>query len=681
MRPFFDQWQRHRTPALQAALYFAGGLFLSRALSFQLAPPLTPWYLSALLALAIIITSKRFPLILTLFIVVGFIRGQEHRTQFWIHQQSLATSKITGDISFLHPPLYKKGSAIVQVVRLQISSPCAQLPITVLATLKKPLLPGETKELTAVYTQGVPSNITWESFPTASYQKQLYGTLEGANIQFSSHTRTTDLYTAIIKTLSHLSPNGQSFFRATILGERYHLTPRVKATLKEAGMSHFLAISGLHIALLASLFGGVIFLLPLPKKMRVALVVMCIWSIIFVTGTSASAIRALSMVALFMGAILIGRKANPLNTLGGALLLYLYLQPHQLWSIGLQFSVSATIAIIAVLPLLKEIPRPYSLPLSSLIISLTAGVSTLPIQLYYFGTATPLGFIANTLFLPFFVILYQVATPIILLPIPLLHTTLLPLIDFCFMHLLRGLELFLLMSNIGSSNYSAAYLPLTTLPYALLAMLITTGPRHLFTKSIYTALLIITSLLMGQQGFQYALGLYPSISVSFANKSTIIQLSNAQSKEMFYVTHSPVTSPIVSSFSRTLKNTNQSLSIISASELKGNNTDQLLNSLQEVPSINFTNYFQNTQQPRLSPLANSQTDTTSLSVYYHNQIVDSCILNWKQQQICINPQKQSISTKSLRANPMYFTPTNRRLRVVIHNYSNGSLFLRRPPWK
>ena len=128
------------------------------------------------------------------------------------------------------------------------------------------------------------------------------------------------------------------FLKGLFLGERSGISLNEKSLYQSAGISHILAISGLHLSLLGEFF---YFLL---RKMRLSSLLSSLISSFFLfsyflfTGSSHSAFRALLMLFLRFAAIQLGRGKDLLSQLSFALLLLLWLNPLSIYSIGMQCS-------------------------------------------------------------------------------------------------------------------------------------------------------------------------------------------------------------------------------------------------------------------------------------------------------------------------------------------------------
>ncbi len=132
---------------------------------------------------------------------------------------------------------------------------------------------------------------------------------------------------------------------ALTVGNKGLMDPEVKAMYQEAGISHILAISGLHISVLG--FGVYRFLrrVRVPCHLCEALGCGIVFLFVIMSGGSVSSIRALVMYLLLMGAHASGRTYDPVNALALAALVLLVPNPLNLYRSGFQFSFLAMAAI------------------------------------------------------------------------------------------------------------------------------------------------------------------------------------------------------------------------------------------------------------------------------------------------------------------------------------------------
>ena len=141
---------------------------------------------------------------------------------------------------------------------------------------------------------------------------------------------------------------------AMVLGRKKGMDSEVKALYQGAGISHLLAISGLHLSLIgAGLFG-------LLKKVRLPVTLsagISTWILIVyaqLTGMGISTRRALVMFLLFLAAGLLKRTPDLPTSLAVAALLLLVPKPQRILDAGFQLSFSAVIGIAVMIPVLQD---------------------------------------------------------------------------------------------------------------------------------------------------------------------------------------------------------------------------------------------------------------------------------------------------------------------------------------
>ena len=128
------------------------------------------------------------------------------------------------------------------------------------------------------------------------------------------------------------------FLKSLFLGERSGITLSEKSLYQSAGISHILAISGLHLSLLGGFFYRLLRKIKLSSLLSSLITSFFIFSYFLFTGSSHSAFRALFMLFLRFAAIQLGKGKDLLSQLSFALLFLLWLNPLSLYSIGMQCS-------------------------------------------------------------------------------------------------------------------------------------------------------------------------------------------------------------------------------------------------------------------------------------------------------------------------------------------------------
>ncbi len=208
-------------------------------------------------------------------------------------------------------------------------------------------------------------------------------------------------YWAAIASLRHRAwdasrgSTSRSFVAAVTLGLGRSLPGDQRAHLREAGLGHLLAVSGLHVGIAALLVRGLLLriALLLGNSPRTAALLSCLPVLAYVglTGASPSAVRAAAMFLLLQAAVAVGRPAHGMTQLLVAAAVLLALYPWWALSPGFQLSVTAMAVIV----------HPAT-PAGLWRQSVSVVWATAPVALWHFGTVSLYGILANCLAIPVF---------------------------------------------------------------------------------------------------------------------------------------------------------------------------------------------------------------------------------------------------------------------------------------
>ncbi len=145
-------------------------------------------------------------------------------------------------------------------------------------------------------------------------------------------------------------PSAQALVRALILGDRTRLGSDIQEAFRRTGTFHLLALSGLHVGLVFSLLLLFFQILRFPYRLRWILGVLGLLGYLGLIGPRPSLVRGVLFVTTFVLAFLAERPRVPLNALGVAGLISLFLFPFWRWSLGFQLSYLATLGILLWVP-------------------------------------------------------------------------------------------------------------------------------------------------------------------------------------------------------------------------------------------------------------------------------------------------------------------------------------------
>ncbi|MBO5340621.1 MAG: DNA internalization-related competence protein ComEC/Rec2 [Oscillospiraceae bacterium] len=139
------------------------------------------------------------------------------------------------------------------------------------------------------------------------------------------------------------SAEAAPFVRAVVTGNRDTLSDSYTSSLQRTGLSHAVAVSGMHLAYLA---GFIFLLLGRGKRVTALLGIPMILLFTVVAGCTPSVVRAAIMVILLQIAPLLGRERDDFTALAFALLLLLLHNPYAAASVSLQMSFGSVLGII-----------------------------------------------------------------------------------------------------------------------------------------------------------------------------------------------------------------------------------------------------------------------------------------------------------------------------------------------
>jgi competence protein ComEC len=211
--------------------------------------------------------------------------------------------------------------------------------------------------------------------------------------------------------------------KALVIGDRSALSTEIREAFNRAGVSHILAISGLHIGIVATVafffFQKLLsFIKPLlwrawTRKAAAILTILpvCIYGLI--SGMSPSTQRAMIMIIAFLMTFLVERETDAINILSVAALIILIIYPPSFFSISFQLSFLAVLSILSGLSHIR-LPQPavgvkaktaisWQLRrkiVAFLLVSLLAICGTLPVVMFYFNQVSLIGLFTNCIVVP-----------------------------------------------------------------------------------------------------------------------------------------------------------------------------------------------------------------------------------------------------------------------------------------
>jgi competence protein ComEC len=207
-----------------------------------------------------------------------------------------------------------------------------------------------------------------------------------------------------------------AFAAAIMTGDRSAISLQTLQALRHSNLAHLLAISGLHMGLLAGVvFGATRLALLLPrhsrhnwpgKKIAAAVALVAAAGYLALSGGNVATQRAFVMVAVMLVALLCNRRALSLRSVALAALIVLVLRPEALLGPGFQMSFAATLGLVAVFGAMRDLAIERGLPrlarpvLTLVVSSVTASLATAPVSMAHFNIVSHYGLVANLVAVP-----------------------------------------------------------------------------------------------------------------------------------------------------------------------------------------------------------------------------------------------------------------------------------------
>lgn len=195
---------------------------------------------------------------------------------------------------------------------------------------------------------------------------------------------------------SGLTPESRQLVTPLVVGDRTALPPAVGADLRAAGLTHLLALSGLHVVWLAGIARGLAAALGAGVRGRALAGAACALFYALLAGPLPSLMRAVATEWMSAVARLAGRSLDPVQALAMSALALLVAAPAWAGDLGFQLSCAATLGLITAGPWLTSRAGALRAWCAPFIPTLAAQLMALPLLLDRFH-ALPLTSLATNL--------------------------------------------------------------------------------------------------------------------------------------------------------------------------------------------------------------------------------------------------------------------------------------------
>lgn len=203
----------------------------------------------------------------------------------------------------------------------------------------------------------------------------------------------------------YLSEENSSLMKSILLGKYSYLDEETIQQFRDLGLAHILAVSGLHIGIIASLVTTLLAYSGMNRKFNISLTIGILWIYGFIIGNPVSVLRANIMFTILLISQLGAEPYDSINTMFFASFILIIINPFWIFNLGFQLSFIATFSILYFTEKISAILylNDNSI-LKSLLGILSVQIGLLPILVYYFNRIPTIGLMANLVLIPIFTI-------------------------------------------------------------------------------------------------------------------------------------------------------------------------------------------------------------------------------------------------------------------------------------
>ncbi len=262
----------------------------------------------------------------------------------------------------------------------------------------------------------------------AAYPTDREGVTVREPLSPSWHSRLTDFRDEVTYRIRGLLRGDTgSVVTGICLGTDFSLSDAAAAAFRRCGVTHLFAVSGLHLSVLTGALFRLLKRLRVHRTLRGILCTVAVVLLSSMIGWSPSVARAAVMCLFVTVGGCFHRQSDSCNSMGGALLVLLALDPFAAYDAGLLLSFLATFGILFVFPVLRRwllrVPlrgvahRLWKPIADATALTVAATVATLPITVLYFREVSLISVLSNLLMsVPSSVLLVAGCVAVLLIP-------------------------------------------------------------------------------------------------------------------------------------------------------------------------------------------------------------------------------------------------------------------------
>ncbi len=200
-----------------------------------------------------------------------------------------------------------------------------------------------------------------------------------------------------------LDKNQAGLLEGMLIGYKEGLDENAFTAFSKAGLTHIMVASGMNVAFIILPFTFIFKKLRLSSLKANIITIFILVLFVFVTGFSASVVRAVIMGMIILAGRIIMREPDIYTSISASALILLIMNPYTLFDIGFQLSFGATLSLVMFYPQIKPFTECKYIPdviSDTLAATVAAQIGVIPVTLYYFNNFSTFSIISNILVVP-----------------------------------------------------------------------------------------------------------------------------------------------------------------------------------------------------------------------------------------------------------------------------------------
>ena len=205
----------------------------------------------------------------------------------------------------------------------------------------------------------------------------------------------------------NLPPEYASIINGIMLGDKNDFPKNTKRNFDVIGVYHLLAVSGIHISIVAFFVLKLLIVLKIKDKIAYIFTMFFVLLFIFVAGLTPSSVRAGIMMIIYLMSLCLRKSSDSLTSIGIAIGIICLFNPNSAIDIGLWLSFLSILSITLFYSklanfIMSHIPKKFNNPatyflVSNFAVSICCFLFDVPVSSWYFKKISTVSFISNIL--------------------------------------------------------------------------------------------------------------------------------------------------------------------------------------------------------------------------------------------------------------------------------------------